>query len=432
MTFFRALTRFRAAPSRRAVALRASVCSAAAVLVATAIGQPALGAVGVLGAFAALYGGRGPARDAGIVAIAAVGLTASITIGASTAGHPWLSVAVVAAWSVVVTAACEILGAQPPGKLMFVLAAGVGTGLPTGRISLYAAAVAATGVAAIVITALDQGRRGSTATRSLYQWRPISLLRSYVPRTAWRTGLGVALAGSGALAADLGRPYWAMTAATAVLSRGTYAGIVTERALLRMSGAAVGCAVAALVLWTDPYGAATALLLGASIVLVEIFVARNYAVAMVFAAPTSALMAEAAGTRPPLIATTAFLIADTVVGCLAAMIAGQFVSRRWVARQRFYAITGILRAAEAVLTDPTTVDELHRARERAAMIADRTAAERRGVRASAARWDRIAAETDRVAEDVLDFVATPAPAATERASTEIRRLTADAHRILAA
>ena len=82
MTFFRALTRFRAAPSRRAVALRASVCSAAAVLVATAIGQPALGAVGVLGAFAALYGGHGPARrDAGIVAIAAVGLTASITIG---------------------------------------------------------------------------------------------------------------------------------------------------------------------------------------------------------------------------------------------------------------------------------------------------------------------------------------------------------------
>ena len=78
------------------------------------------------------------------------------------------------------------------------------------------------------------------------------------------------------------------------------------------------------------------------------------------------------------------------------------------------------------------MDELHRARERAAMIADRTAAERRGVQASAARWDRIAAETDRVAEDVLDFIATPAPATTERASTEIRRLTANAHRILAA
>jgi uncharacterized membrane protein YccC len=423
----RALTRMKPAPSRWPVAWRSGVCAAIVVSVGAALGQPALGLVASLGAFAPLYAGRGPVRrEALVVALAAVGLALAVVVGSSFSSVPWLAVIAVAVWTTVASAAVQVLNAPPPGTLMFVLTCSVGAGLPSGHPLQYAGVVLAAGAVGITLTVLRPWKAADGWAAPVIKLNPHWVVRSPIPRVAWRTGLGVGLAGEMAVALGLFRPSWAMIAAVAVLAQGTYAAVTIERALLRVVGAIAGCVVASGILWLHPRDYAAALLLGVLMCVIELTALRNVALAMVFITPVSLTLVDAAGAPLPVLPTIGALLADTALGCVAAVAVGQLVTTKWVDRQCFHAVNGVLKTAEATLDDPGRVAELTHARGRVALVRQRMMGERRGVRPTAAAWQELLEQADEVGQHVLTIV-DGGPGATETAA-EIQRLRDKAQR----
>jgi hypothetical protein len=426
-TPIRALTRMKPAPSRWPVAWRSGVCAAIVVGAGAALGQTSLGLVASLGAFAPLYAGRGPARrEAVVVALAAVGLALAVVVGSSFSAVLWLAVLAVAIWATVASTVVQVLNAPPPGTLMFVLTCSVAAGLPSGHQLQYAGVVLAAGAVGVVLTVLRPWKTADGWAAPVVRLNPHRVLRSPIPRLAWRTGLGVGLAGEMAVGLGLFRPSWAMIAAVAVLAQGTYAAVTIERALLRVVGAIAGCAVASGILWLHPRDYAAALLVGALMCVIELTAPRNVALAMVFITPLSLTLVDAAGAPLPVLPTIGALLADTTLGCLAAVAVGQLVTTKWVDRQCFHALNGVLKAAEATLDDPGRVTELTHARAQMTLVRQRTMGERRGVRPAAEAWQKLLKQADEVGATVLTIV-DGGPGATETVA-EIQRLRDKAQR----
>jgi uncharacterized membrane protein YccC len=320
-----------------------------------------------------------------------------------------------ALWAGLVAAICAMVQARPPGMVMPVLVCSVGTGLPPGHSAQRAAAVAAVGACAAVLSwavarflgtgpALGPDSAAGEAGARL-RLVMASLPRSPFPWMAVRTASAVGLAGAASLVCQVGRPYWAMAAAAAVLARGSHAAGANARAVLRGTGTAVGCLLAGALAATHPHGIAIALLLAALTFVTELVVARNYAFAMVFVTPLSVLLVTSATGASAVLTITADRLLETVLGCAAAAVAGQLVTRRWAVRHRRLAVAAVLTAAADLVEAPSV--PRHRAalldaRARLQLVGERTAGERRGVRAAASTLDRVAAAAHELAGQVLD------------------------------
>ncbi|MFD0319105.1 FUSC family protein [Streptomyces flavalbus] len=413
----RELLVLRPMPSRRRSATVAAVCTAAPVLAGQALGQPVLGLLASTGALAALYGGRGTARQkAAAVAGAGLALAVGMAVGSALAGHALLAVVGTALWTAVVAALFAAVGARPPGLVMPVLVCSVGTGLPpgdTGRRALGVAVVAGLAVVLSWAVAARGAAPGGVLAQSAVDTRMRlrlalrSLPRSPFPWMAVRTGAAVGLAGAASLLCQVGRPYWAMAtaAAAAVLARGSHAASANARAVLRGAGTAVGCLLAGALAALHPRGVAVAALLAALTFVIELVVARNYAVAMVFVTPLSVLLVTAASGASAVLALTGDRLLETVLGCVAAVVAGQLVTRRWAVRHRRRAVSDVRATVADVLREPS--EPRHRAallhaRDRLRLVGERTAGERRGVRTAVAALDEAAAAALDLAGRVLD------------------------------
>jgi hypothetical protein len=410
------LFRLDPAPGIRNAPVRFAGCVFLAVGIGGLAGQPLYGIVGSLGALAALYAGGSALQATRVVALAALGLVASVVVGASADGHPWLGVAVVGVWAIVVTVVCELISCPLPGRLMFILVAAVGIALPPGNTGRYALVVLAAGAVAVLLTAVDQWRVRAPAIPA-YHWRPRSLRRTAIPRVALRIGIGVALAGAVTLALGLQYPGWSMIAVGANLGQATYATMAASRAVQRMTGVAVGAALSIPLLLLAPHGLVLALILALLSYVLERTVPRNFALAMVFVAPILLLMSGVPTAGWPMYKAVLTLLANTLIGVLCAMVAGQLVTRRWAVSQRYYSITDLLTATEAAIADRSLVGELQHARERSAVVTRSTDSERRAVRKAAAAWDALDAEAGQLAQEVI---AGSRPA--EELSVELRGL----------
>ncbi|MHC3469413.1 FUSC family protein [Streptomyces sp. 7R007] len=402
-------------PSRRRSATIAAVCTAAPVLLGQALAQPALGLVATTGALSALYGGRGtPRQEAGAVAAAALSLATGMAIGSCLAGHDRLAVLGTALWAAVTALLCALARARPPGIVMPVLVCSVGTGLPPGHTVDRVAAVAAVGLAATALSWLAATVRTAgtdrppAADHGMARRRLLSAVTSLpsspLPWMAVRTGAAVGLAGTASLVCQVGRPYWATAAAAAVLARGSHALSANTRAVLRGAGTALGCLLAGALAAAHPRGVTIALLLALLTFVIELVVARNYAVAMVFVTPLSVLLVTSATGATRVLLITADRLLETVLGCAAATVAGQLVSRRWAVRHRRAAVAAVLTSTAELLEagpGPRTTTALRDAVALLRLVSERTAGERRGVRRAAATLDEVAdaalALADRVA-----------------------------------
>ncbi|MFG3206624.1 FUSC family protein [Streptomyces sp. NPDC048192] len=422
-------------PSRHRSAAIAAVCTGAPVLAGQALGHLVLGLVASTGSLAALYGGRGtPRQEAGAVGGAAAALAAGMATGSSLAGHTWLAVLGTALWAAAVTLVFALTRVRPPGIVMPVLVCSVGTGLPPGHTGQRVLAVAAVGCAATVLSwlvakaspAVDPSGRG-TGDGSRLLVAPRALPFSPLPWMAVRTGAAVGLAGAASLLCQVGRPYWAMAAAAAVLARGTHAVSASTRAVLRGTGTLVGCLLAGALAATRPKGIAIAVLLAALTFVIELVVARNYAVAMVFVTPLSVLLVTSATGASAAVTITADRLLETVLGCGAAAMAGQLVTGRWAVRHRREAVTEVLTATAGLIEDGPAPRREARLRDAAALlrlVSERTAGERRGVRVAASALEDVATAALGVAEQALGH--TPAlradAAGTARALRHAARL----------
>ncbi|WP_318307100.1 FUSC family protein [Amycolatopsis solani] len=184
-----------------------------------------------------------------------------------------------------------------------------------------------------------------------YRLRRSATLRSHAMITALR--VGVTCAAAGCLSAGLGleRPHWAILSALVVLQQGTDRVRANVRGLQRFAGTAVGLGLFAAVSALSPTGLALIATIAALQFCIELFVPRNYAVAVVFITPV-ALLAGGAAVSGPVGPVLRDRLVETVLGVALAVLA-QYVLAPNAHRTTFRWTDARIRAAAlAVLATP--------------------------------------------------------------------------------
>ncbi len=147
-------------------------------------------------------------------------------------------------------------------------------------------------------------------------------------RVTLRVGVAVALSGVTALLFTADHSYWAMAAAVLVLYQGFDWSRTVQRGAERMVGTLLGLGLAAAILAWQPQGWWLVAVVAVLQFAIEMFVVRNYTIAVIFITPLA--LTIAAGGRP--VADLGhFLVTrglDTVIGCVIALLV------YWVALRR--------------------------------------------------------------------------------------------------
>ncbi|WZH35796.1 MAG: FUSC family protein [Microbacterium enclense] len=283
------------------VALRAVLSVGVPLLVLLLVGRLDLSVYASFGAFAALYGRTDlPRTRVRMQATAGAILVASMLVG--TALSFFATPAIVSVAAVALVAAAVTLFAyrrrwHPPGALFAVFAAGATASFPaTGTTFGLVIVVGGASVvwSLVVTTALVLLRRGS--------WRRPARTRPPIGAVAWEmtatVGAAALLAGiAGALLIGT-HWYWAMVGAVAAVG-GAHVTARLIRGVQRLVGTLLGVLIAAglLALSLPPWLViliAIALQAGA-----ELFVGRNYGIAMIFITPLALLMVSLASPAGP-------------------------------------------------------------------------------------------------------------------------------------
>jgi hypothetical protein len=322
-------------------ALRVVVSVMTPLVVLTVLGRVDLALFAVFGAFASIYG-RGGSHRARLhtQALAGTGMLVSIGLGAAVsttgAARPWLSVVVGPLIAAVGSLTSDTLRWRPPGSVFLVFSFGAISSVPgpqgggAGRQVLLALGVAgASMVFSLLVGALgavDRRRRRGTPPAA-FSVRA-TLGRRGVWTHASRYFLAALVAGSIATAAGLGHPYWAMlTAVVPMAAADTRARLL--RAGHRLLGTGLGLLVAAGLLALHPSGWLLILLVGAAQFGAELFVLRNYSLALLFITPLALLMTTLSGTPDP-----AQLLSDRGLETLLGVLIGVGATLLWSERER--------------------------------------------------------------------------------------------------
>ncbi|WP_187614915.1 MULTISPECIES: FUSC family protein [Microbacterium] len=309
----------RVAPHRgdHRVALRAAVSVAVPLVVLWALGRLDLSIYASFGAFAALYGRHDAFRDrirmqasAGVVLLVAMLIGTALSVLAAPAVASVLVVALVAA---VVTLLAYVLQWHPPGPLFTVFATGACATIPATTASFGAVLMVggASVLFGLVLTTLVAVLTRSAAVTA-------SKVRPRVGPVAVEMAASVALAivGAGIVGLLLGGThwYWAAVGAVAAVS-GAQLNARVIRGIQRLVGTVLGVLVAAGILALDlpPLAviAVVVVLQGTA----ELFIGRNYGIAMVFVTPLALLMVHLAAPTPVVDLLTDRVL-ETVIGVL--------------------------------------------------------------------------------------------------------------------
>ncbi|MCC4249665.1 FUSC family protein [Microbacterium testaceum] len=283
------------------VAARAALSVGIPLLVLLLIDRLDLSVYASFGAFAALYGRLDPPRTRVRMQATAGGiLVLSMLLGTllSALASPALaSVVVIAALAAAVTLAAYRAQWHPPGALFAVFAAGACASFPAAAATFSLALLV--GLSSVlwsllVTTVFVLARRGS--------WRMPTRQSPPIGAVAWEmtatVGVAALLAGvAGALLVGT-HWYWAMVGAVAAVG-GAHVTARLIRGMQRLVGTLVGVLIAAglLALQLPPWAVvivAVVMQVGA-----ELFVGRNYGIAMLFITPLALLMISLASPAAP-------------------------------------------------------------------------------------------------------------------------------------
>ncbi|WP_136586547.1 FUSC family protein [Microbacterium hydrothermale] len=275
------------------------------------------------GAFAALYGRTdAPRTRVRMQATAGAILVGSMIVGTalSALSTPALvSVAVVAVVAAVVTLFAYRAQWHPPGALFSVFAAGATASFPATA-STFATVVAVGGASVLwsllVTVVFVLARRGSWARPT----RPRPPIGSVAWEMTATVGTAALLAGvAGALLVGT-HWYWAMVGAVAAVG-GAHVTARLIRGVQRLVGTLLGVLIAAglLALHLPPW-----LVIVVAVVLqagAELFVGRNYGIAMLFITPLALLMISLASPASP-----DLLLRDRVIETVIGVAVGTVVA----------------------------------------------------------------------------------------------------------
>lgn len=173
--------------------------------------------------------------------------------------------------------------------------------------------------------------------------------------TAWRVGVAVALAGYASEVCGLGHPYWSILTAALVLHQWTDRLTTTLRALRRAAGTILGLGVVALVGWIDPSPWALVAVILACVMVMNVLLPLNYALAITFVTPMALLSIAATGHGGTLGELLGDRLVETLLGVGIAIavtsITGRHTPRLLVRAQVRRAIGAARAALEQVAAD---------------------------------------------------------------------------------
>lgn len=282
------------------VALRAAISVAVPLLVLWMLGRLDLSIYASFGAFAALYGRHDVFRDrirmqasAGGVILASMLVGTALSVVSAPAA---ISIIVVAVIASAVTLLAYTMRWHPPGPLFPVFAVGACATIPAtaasfGDVLLVGGPSVIFGLAITALIGIFTRSTDDVAPRSLQPVGPI----------AWEMAVSVGIAIVGAGVAGLlimdSHWYWAAVGAVAAVS-GPQLNARVIRGIQRLIGTLLGVLVAAGILAIDLPPLAVIALVVLLQAAAELFVGRNYGIAMVFITPLALLMVHLAAPTP--------------------------------------------------------------------------------------------------------------------------------------
>lgn len=307
------------------VAIRAAISVGVPLLFLWTMGRLDLSIYASFGAFASLYGRTDRIGDrVRMQAAAGAVLLTAMLIGTATSvaglAAPW-AIVVVSAVASLVTLLAYSAQWHPPGALFIVFAAGATASVPadvTRLMDVLVVGLAAV-VFSIVITFVYEAvsaRRIPRLTRTKNRIAVGAVAAEMAITVAVATLVGGI---AGLLLLD-SHWYWAMVGAVAAVS-GPHVKARMIRGLQRLIGTGLGVVVAAaiLALGVPPLG--VILIAVALQAAAELFVGRNYAIAMVFITPLALLMVQLAAPT-----TAGVLLSDRLGETLVGIVAGTAVA----------------------------------------------------------------------------------------------------------
>ncbi|NQX26625.1 FUSC family protein [Microbacteriaceae bacterium VKM Ac-2854] len=287
MTFARSLVALGPAENDRTAALRVGLGVAVPTLLLLVLGHPQLTVYAVFGAFTGMYGRNEPHRlrhqlRAMLLLVCGVALG----VGAATLGvTSWSLVLLECGFAFAGSVFADRSGLRPAGPFFGLFALGACASIPPLVPPVLAIAVAA-GSAAVGLLLGAVGR-------------PRQRLGAESPPVSWRRALAylaaVGVAGSLSTLSGLGHPIWAMAAAAVPLAVTGTANRM-RRGAHRILGTLVGLLLTATILvpFGTPAPAILVLLVIALQFPTELFMSRNYGLALVFFTPLILLMTQLA------------------------------------------------------------------------------------------------------------------------------------------
>lgn len=305
------------------VAIRAAVSVAVPLLVLWALGRLDLSIYASFGAFAALYGRHDGFRDRIRMQASAGGvLLAAMLIGTALsvlAAPTVVSVVVVALVAAAVTLLAYTMQWHPPGPLFTVFATGACATIPAtagsfGSVLLVGGSSVLFGLALTALVAVATRTTGEGAPKVRPTVGPVAVEMA--------VSVAIAIVGAGIAGLLLGGThwYWAAVGAVAAVS-GAQLNARIIRGIQRLIGTLLGVLVAAGVLALDLPPIAVIALVVVLQGVAELFIGRNYGIAMVFVTPLALLMVHLAAPTP-----VDALLTDRVLETLIGVAVGTVVA----------------------------------------------------------------------------------------------------------
>lgn len=284
-------------------ALRVSLCVTLALAATVLTQHPEWSGYAVFGAVSSVYGKQTDytqrlRAQLGTGALLILAVVVGTTISLLPGTHWWtaLGVGVISAGGALASRA-EGWHPVPSLFLAFALTT-VASGAHRSIDLLIALAVSTTAVAGSVAVG-QAGRILPTSRRPRTPPAPRRSPRAVLADSAARGDIALHLLAPCtsfllAMAAGSAHPGWAAVAATAPLAVTAPVAMRTGRALLRLGGTVAGAAVAYGILASDPPTIVLLIAVAVLQVLIELFVARNYGIAVIAITPIALVMSQVA------------------------------------------------------------------------------------------------------------------------------------------
>jgi|SRR5690625_593209 len=325
-------------PWRWEAGVQAGLAISLPVALFTLFGVQSLGLMASLGGFTALYcADLRRSERMRILPWVALGLVVASVIGVLCSEEPWS----MATGLIGVSAAACILtigtGLGPPGPIMFVLVAGVSGQIAispnTAQIGLskfaIPALVALGAVMAygVVVAPLlfPFVRHCEGEKRALSDLFPGIRFDRITGAIAGRVVSGVMLASLAGWFFDARYFHWMVLPVVAILQASHERRLTTVRAIQRMLGTLVGVAVFGLVAIIGPSGFWLVGTIGLLQFAIEVVVARNHGLALIFITPAALTIATAGREN-----NVMFMVRERVVGTLEGVLIAMIVFWVWV------------------------------------------------------------------------------------------------------